>query len=102
MIFVSVEFHSVNNLLNLAVDPYGQIAFAAHGIEKFAVMTLSATHERRKNIDSRIVIFRVNEVVNLVFSIFYHLLAADVRVSLAGTGKKKSEIIVNLGCCANR
>ena len=102
MVLISVDFHSADNLLNLAVNADVEIALLSHLLEELAIVTLTVAYERceDENLLTRIVV--LNHADNFLFGVFYHLLARSIAVSLSGAGIEKSEVVVNLRLRAHR
>ena len=59
-------------------------------------MTLARLDHRCQEQDLPILVFLQDKVYNLVLRIAHHLLPAQVRIGLTGTGKEQTEIIVDL------
>ena len=96
VVLVAVQLHAGNNFPNLTVHPDTQIAFSANILKKFFVMTLARLDHRCQEQDLPTLVFIQDKVYNLVLRIAHHLLSAQVRIGLTGTGKEQTEIIVNL------
>ena len=94
---VTVEFHPVENLFQLAIDAYIQIAFLTHLLEQFLIMPLTVTNQRSQQIGFLSAVMFEDQVKDLLLRIFYHLLAAQVRIGLSRPGIKQTEEVVHLG-----
>ncbi len=46
VVLITVHFHATGDLLQLTVDANVQVALAAHGLKEFAIVTLTAAHQR--------------------------------------------------------
>ena len=78
-----------------------QVALLAHRLEQFAIVALTTMYQRCQNqyLPSGIVV--LNHVDDLLLGVFHHRFACLIAVSLAGTGKQQTHIVVNLSGRAN-
>ena len=60
-------------------------------------MSLAVADERGEDIDLSVLIVGHDHINHLFFGVLHHLLAAHVRVSLAGTREQQTKVIVYLG-----
>ena len=74
VVLVAVQFHAVRNFTDFAIHPNIEIPFLSHLLEEFLVMSLSGTDKWCQHIDTLALIFVINEVQNLFFGVFDHLL----------------------------
>ena len=101
VIFIAIHFHAAYNFLHLSVYPDVQIAFAAHRLEKFAVVTLSAAYQRSQDENLVPIVVVQDHVEHLFLSIFHHLLARHVAICLSGSGKEQTHVVVYFGSGAD-
>ena len=99
MILVTVQLHSVNDFLDFSVNPHIQIAFLAHLLEKFLIMSLTGPHQRCQDENTFSFIIAVNQIQNLLFRILHHLLTGEIGISRTCPGIQQTEIIINLSSC---
>ena len=72
---VPIQFHPLDDLLHLAIDPHMYEAFLADGLEELFVMALSAAHHRRQEEDLLPRVLAYDEVDDLLVGHFHHRLA---------------------------
>lgn len=64
-------------------------------------MTLAVLDKGRKYVNLAAIILLHNKVYNFFAAIFYHRLAGNIAAGLPHPCVKKSEEIIDLGCCAD-
>ena len=94
---IPVELHAMKYLFHLTVYPDIQIAFLSHLLEKFLIMSFTVTDKRGKQIGLLPFILVQNQFQRLLFGVFHHLLAAQIRISLSRPCIKQTEKVINLG-----
>ena len=94
--FIAVHLHTLLNLLHFTVNADMQIALLTHRLKQLTIVTLTTVYQRcqNQNLASGIVV--LDHVDDLLLGVFYHRFARLVAVSLAGTGKEQTHIVVNL------
>ena len=99
---VAVHLHIVGQLADFAVHAHAQVSFFSHLLKQFAVVALAAAHQRREDEDVLVGEFRCDDVDDLAFAVFYHLLTADVRIGVGDTRKEQADKVVDFGDGAHR
>ena len=102
VILVAIHFHALYNVEHLTIYADMQIAFAAHTLEQFAVMTFTTTNEWCQDVDFMTGIVVRNHIQHTFLGVAYHLLACSKAIGATGSGKEQTQIVVNLGSGANR
>ena len=98
---VAVDLHIVGKLTDFAVDADSQVSFLRHLLEQLAVVTLAASHKRGKHKDILVGKLGRDDVYDLGFSVFYHLLAADIGVGVGHSRVEQTDKVVDFGNSAN-
>ena len=101
VILVAIHFHALYNVEHLTIYTDMQIAFAAHTLEQFAVMTFTTANEWCQDVDFMTGIVVRNHIQHTLFSVAYHLLACSKAIGSTGSGKEQTQIVVNLGGSTN-
>ena len=86
VVLIAVNLHATGNLQYLTVHPDMQVAFAAHALEEFPVMPLTASHHGSKDEDFLARIVVRHHLDDLLLGVFHHRLPRHVAISLTGTG----------------
>ena len=97
VVLVAVELHAVYYLAYLSVYTDIQVAFLAYLLEEFLVMPFTGTYQRGKDVNTLADVFFADEAQNLLFGVFNHLFARQVRIGYAGTGKEQTQVVVYFG-----
>ncbi len=92
---VAVDLHALHQFLQLAVHADVYIAFAAHALEEFAVMTLAALYQWCQKQDLTTGIVVLYHVDDLLLGVLHHRFAGHIAVGLAGTGIEQTQIVVD-------
>ena len=96
MILVSVQLHAVHHLTQLAIHSHVQVAALYYLLKKLAIMSLSASDQRRHHIDTLAVVVFSYQVEYLVVGVFHHLLARHIGISHASPCEQQTQIVINL------
>ena len=86
MVLVAVDLHATCKLLYFSIYADVQIAFAAHLLKEFSVMTFAVADERRKNVYLSVLIIGHDHIHHFFLGVFHHLFTTHIRVRLACTG----------------
>ena len=97
VVLVAVQLHAWKCFLQFAVHADVEVTFLPHLLEQFLVVSLTVAHQRSKQIDALAFVLLQNEIQNLFLRIFHHLLAAEVRISLACPGIEQTQEVVYFG-----
>ena len=96
MYLIAIHLHVRLHLLHLSVNAGIEIALAAQALEEFTVMALTAFDYGGEDeyLPAGIVVH--NHLYDLLLGVFHHRLARHVAISLAGTGKEQSQVVIDL------
>ena len=97
MVLVAVQLHVGQEFLHLPVNAGIEVAFLAHALQKFAVVSLAVLHHGGKDVDTPSLVPLQQKGHNLFLGVADHLLSAHIGVGLAHTGIEQAEEVVNLG-----
>ena len=97
MVFVTIDFHTLHDFVHLTIDTDIEVALATHGLEEFAIMTLTSMNQWCQEDNLLALVVVKNHLDNTLFGVLYHLFARSVTVCSAGTGKEQAHVVVNLG-----
>ena len=86
MHFVAVDLHLVSQVAHLAVDPHLEESFLGHLLEKFAIMSFAAFHQRGEHHNVLAGILAADNIDNLVLAVLHHRLARVERVGFTNAG----------------
>ena len=96
MVLVTVDLHATGNLLYLSVYTDMEVSFSSHTLEKLTVMTLTTSYHRGKDENLLPGIVVHDHLDDFLFRVFHHRLPRHITVSLTGTGKEQSHIVIDL------
>ena len=102
VVFIPIQPHARQSLTHFPIDTHIQIAFLAHLIKQLLVMPLPVAHQRSKNVNPLPLIILLDQANDLLLSIFHHLFARQIRVSLTRTRKKQAKEIIHFRSGAHR
>ena len=94
---VAIQVHAERQVGQFAVHTHFEKTLLAHGFKQLAVVAFAAVHQGRENQDVVSRILFSQQLQNLVFGIFDHLLAGHVRISFAYACVQQAEEIVDFG-----
>ena len=97
VVLVAVQLHVGQEFLHLPVNASIEVAFLAHALQKFAVVSLAVLHHGGKDVDTPSLVPLQQEGNNLFLGVADHLLSAHIGIGLAHTGIEQAEEVVNLG-----
>ena len=78
MVLIPIDFHSFFQLHYLAVHAYVEKTFAAYGVEKLFIVSLTVAHQRSKQIYLMTDVITQNKAEDLLLCILHHPLTGDV------------------------
>ena len=99
VVFISIHFQSVCEFAQFAIHTYIQKSFFANLLKKFFVMSFTTSDKWCKEECFLSFVLFQNQIHNLIFAVFYHFLAGNIRISIACTGIKQTQKVVNFGGC---
>ena len=96
MILIAIYLHALSHFHQIAIHTHVQVAFSAHGLEEFTVVSFTATHQwgEDKNLFTLVAI--QNHVEHFLFRIFHHFLARHVTIGFTSTCKEQTYVVVDL------
>ena len=97
VVLVTIHLHASRDLHEFTIDADIQVTLAAHRLEEFTVVTLTAAHQWGEDEDLLTRIVMEDHVEHLLLRVFHHLLTSGITVSLTRTGKEQTHIVVDLG-----
>ena len=97
VVLVAVQLHAGQGFAHLAVHTHIEVALLAHLLEELLVVSLTVTHQWGKDVDALSFIVFQDEVQYLLFGVLHHLLAREVGIGIAGTGKEQTQVVVHFG-----
>ena len=97
MVLVAIHLHAALYLHDGAVHADIEVAFAAHGLEEFAVVSLAVADQRRQNVDAAVLIVASDHLQHLLLGVFHHFLARHITVCRAGARVEQTQVVVHLG-----
>ena len=95
VVLVPVYLHATHNLLHHSVNANVQVAFLAHALEEFAVMSFSVANEWSQYQYALALIFFENHPDHTLLGVFHHLLARHVAVSRCRTCIEHAQVVVD-------
>jgi len=102
MIFIAVEFHSISNFFQLAINSHAQESFLAQLLKKFLVVPFSIFYYWSKNIYAFAFKFIKDKTQYFILSIFHHFSTRQIRIGIRSPCIKQTQKIINLRCGTNR
>ena len=102
MVLVAVHLHALPDLHNLTIHAHGQVALTAHGLEEFAVVSLTTPYQRGQDEYLVSCIVALNHLQHALLRIFHHRFARHVAKRLARACKEQSQVVVYLRGGAHR
>ena len=97
VVLVSVQLHAGQGFAHLAIHADVEVAFLAHLLEEFLVMSLAVAHQGSQDVDALVLVVAQDKLDNLLLGVLHHLLAGQVGVGFSRPGIKQAEEVVNLG-----
>ena len=97
VVLVSVQLHAGQGFAHLAVHTDVEVAFLAHLLEEFLVMSLAITHQGSQDINALALVVAQDKLDNLLLGVLHHLLAGQVGIGVSRPGIEQAEEVINLG-----
>ena len=92
VVAIAVELHAKSYFSHLSVHSHIEVTFLAELLKEILIVSFTPIYQRCEQVNLLAVEAFKNERQNFVERVFYHFLAREVAIGIAGSSKEQAQV----------